>query len=231
MFKALFYLLFAVLPFVAAGQKCAEMYDYFKAGVTLEYTSYDKRDKIESVMTHRVTKIEEVNDTLIATFEINATYGKRKGEFKNTVPMKCHEGVIYADMRSIIPPAQDNEQSPDVHMEIKGTDLTFPKNMEPGQMLPDAEMQMIMRMGEMQLGNMRYKIKNRKVEALETVTTNAGEYASTKIGYDFEYKFLGTRSNHTEVWYSPAVGMVKSVSYDKNGKLESRMELTKFTKE
>lgn len=230
MYKVLSCLLFAALPFIAAGQKCAEMYDYFKEGVTLEYTSYDKRDIVESVMTQRVTKIAEMNDTLIATFEIDATYKKRKGDFKNTVPMKCHEGVIYVDMRSVMPPAHDNAQSPDVRLEVKGTDLTFPKNMEPGQTLPDAEMQMIMRMGEMQLGNIRYGIKNRKVEAVETVKTTAGEYACTKISYDFEYKFLGTRNNRTEVWYSPAVGMVKLVSYDKSGKVESRMELTKFTK-
>ena len=230
MLRALIYLLFAALPFVAAGQKCAEMYDYFKVGATLEYTHYDKRDKVVSVMTQRVTQVEEVKDTLTATFEITTVDDKGKNETKSTVPMKCIESVIYMDMRSIIPPAQDNEQAPDIQMEMKGTDLTFPSTMEPGQTLPDAEMQLIMRTGGMQLMNMRYLIKNRKVEAKETATTKAGEFASTKISYDFEYKLLGTRSNRTEAWFSPAVGTVKSVSYDKNGKVESRMELTKYIK-
>lgn len=230
MSKSLYYLLFIAMPLTAAGQKCAEMYDYLKVGATLEYTHYDKKDQVQSVMTQRVTKVEEVKDTLIATVEITSVDEKGKNEVKTTVPVKCYQGVIYMDMRSIIPPSQDKEQSADIQIEVKGTDLTFPHQMEPGQTLPDAEMQMIMRMNGMQLGTMRYWIKNRKVEVKETVKTPAGEYEGTKISYDFEYKLLGTRTNRTEAWYSPAVGMIKSLQYDKNGNVDSRMELTKFKK-
>ena len=230
MFKTFFYLFLIGAPVAATAQNCVEMYDYFKVGASMEYTSYDKKGKIESVMTQRVSKIENNADTVVATIDMSGTDAKGKNTYQSTFPMKCHEGILYMDMRSVVPPTQDNDQMPDIQVEITGSDLTFPKNMEPGQTLPDAEMEMTMRMGGMQLMQTRYTIKNRKVEAKESVTTSAGTYNCVKISYDFEYKLMGTRTVHTEYWYSQAVGMVKSISYDKKGNEDSRMELTKFSK-
>ncbi|MCB9329810.1 MAG: hypothetical protein H6574_01890 [Lewinellaceae bacterium] len=217
--------LFLLLSVALAAQDCAKMYDYFKEGVTLEYTNYNKKDKVEGVLTHRVGSIEEKSDSLIATINLTTTDAKGKQVSEVSYPMKCFQGVIYMDMRSLIP--QQSNQSPQVEVEMKGTDLTYPPDMKPGQTLPDAEMEMTMRMGGIQLMNNRYQIKNRKVEAEESVTTTAGTYSCLKISYDFEYKLMGTRTTHTEFWYAPEVGMVKSVNYDRKGNVESRSELTK----
>ncbi|MCB0532333.1 MAG: hypothetical protein KDD14_09045, partial [Saprospiraceae bacterium] len=180
---------------------------------------------VEGVLTHRVGSIEEKSDSLIATINLTTTDAKGKQVSEVSYPMKCFQGVIYMDMRSLIP--QQSNQSPQVEVEMKGTDLTYPPDMKPGQTLPDAEMEMTMRMGGIQLMNNRYQIKNRKVEAEESVTTTAGTYSCLKISYDFEYKLMGTRTTHTEFWYAPEVGMVKSVNYDRKGNVESRSELTK----
>ncbi|MCB9315019.1 MAG: hypothetical protein H6569_02665 [Lewinellaceae bacterium] len=217
--------LFLLLSVALAAQDCAKMYDYFKEGVTLEYTNYNKKDKVEGVLIHRVGSIEEKSDSLIATINLTTTDAKGKQVSEVSYPMKCFQGVIYMDMRSLIP--QQSNQSPQVEVEMKGTDLTYPPDMKPGQTLPDAEMEMTMRMGGLQLMNNRYQIKNRKVEAEESVTTTAGTYSCLKISYDFEYKLMGTRTTHTEFWYAPEVGMVKSVNYDRKGNVESRSELTK----
>ncbi len=228
--KLLGYLLFFAMPFAAMAQDCAKMYDYFKQGVKLEYTHYDKKGKIESVGTQEVTRIYKSVDTLVAVFAMTSVDEKGKEMYQNSFPVKCHAGTVFIDMRSVVPPQQNNEKSPDMQIEVQGTDQTFPPNMKPGQLLPDAEMEITMRLGTMMVMNTRYVIKNRKVEAEETITTTAGTYKCLKISYDFEYKLLGTRTIHTLYWYSPAVGMVQSISYDKKGKEESRMVLTKFVK-
>lgn len=224
------WLLLLTIPFAAGGQDCATMYDYFKEGVTLEYTHYDKKGKIESVAAQQVTKIDKSADTLIATFALASVDDKGKEVYQSTFPMKCHAGIVYVDMRAVVPPQQNSSQSPDLQIEVSGTDLTFPPDLKPGQALPDAEMEMTIRMGSIKVMNTKYYVKNRKVEAEEEVTTTAGTYKCMKISYDFEYKLMGTRTVHVLYWYAPAVGMVKSVSYDKKGNVESRMELTKFAK-
>lgn len=225
--KTLFSILLLLLAAPMAAQDCATMYAYFKEGVTLEYTNYNKKDKVDGVLTHRVSSIEEKSDTLIAAINLTTTDAKGKQVSELSYPMKCFQGVIYVDMRSMIPQQPGGQQSPQVDVEMKGTDLTYPPDMKPGQILPDAEMEMTMRMGGLQLMSNRYQIKNRKVEAEESVTTAAGTYACLKISYDFEYKLMGTRTMRTEFWYAPEVGMVKSVNYDRKGNVESRSELTK----
>lgn len=218
-----------LIPMLATAQKCVELYDYFKEGITLEYTNYDKKGKAEMVTTQKVTSLTENADTVIATIGASAVNEKGKDLYSNVFPIKCHEGVIYMDMRSLVPPQQNAGQSPDMQMEIKSNDLIFPADMKPGQSLPDSEMELTVRMGGLQIMNNKYYIKNRKVEAEENVTTPAGTYKCLKISYDFEFKMLGTRTYRTEYWYSQAVGMVKSINYDKKGNVESRTELTKFS--
>ncbi len=227
MLKTTLQVLLLSLSVPLAAQDCATMYDYFKEGVSLEYTNYNKKDKVEGILTHRVSSMEEKSDTLIATINLTTTDAKGKQVTEVSYPMKCFQGVIYVDMRSMIPQQPGGQQSPQVEVEMTGTDLTYPPDMQPGQTLPDAEMEMTMRMGGLQLMNNRYQIKNRKVEARESVTTAAGTYSCLKISYDFEYKLMGTRTMRTEFWYAPEVGMVKSVNYDRKGNVESRSELTK----
>ncbi len=227
--KRFIYGFFCLLPFAPQAQNCAEMYDYFKKGVTLEYTIYDDKGKVTGINTQRVTEVSQKADTLIASFALTNVNSKNKEQYKSTFPMKCYNGSVYLDMRSMVP-AQSQKESTDMQMEFKGTDQVFPNSMEVGQSLPDANMEMTMRMGGMQLLNTQYFIKNRKVEAREEITTTAGTFKCLRISYDFEYKLMGTRTTHTLYWYSPSVGMVKSISYDKKGKEESRMELTKFVK-
>lgn len=225
--KLSIYLLLCSIPFSATAQECAEMFDYLKPGVTLEYSNFNKKGKLESVNTQKVTHVGRSGDTLVATFAMTTTNDKGKELFNSSFPMKCHAGTVFMDMRSIVPQQQN---SPDMSMEITSTDQVFPANMKVGQSLPDAEMDMKLSMGGLQLMNTHYSIKNRKVEAAESVTTTAGTYKCLKISYDLEFKLLGIRSYHTEYWYSPSVGMVRSVNYDKKGNEETRMELTKVTK-
>ena len=226
----LLYLLLMAFPFVATAQECSKMYGFLKTGTQLEYTYYNKKGKVESVNTQKVTRIENRKDTVVSTFDVTSVNEKGKELYRNTFPIKCYAGTVFMDMRSITPSQQNAGQSADMQMEISGSDLVFPPDMKSGQTLPDAEMGIIMRLGSLQVMNVRYFVKNRKVEGEETITTAAGTYKCLKISYDMEYKFMGTHNIHTLYWYAPEAGMVKSVSYDKKGNEEGRIELTKFGK-
>lgn len=229
--KLSLYLFFLSFSFSAAAQECSKMYDYFKEGVQLEYTNYDKKGKVSSTNTQKITRLENSADTLIAIIDMSGVDEKGKETFKNSsFPLKCYKGTIYMDLRSLVPPQQNSKQSADMQIEISGSDLMFPPDMKTGQALPDAEMGIKMSLGSLNLMNTKYYIKNRKVEGEETITVPAGTYKCMKISYDFEYKLMGTRTIHTMYWYSPSVGMVRSISYDKKGNEDSKTELTKFVK-
>lgn len=230
MIKTIFQLLMLVLPFGLYAQDCSDMFSYLREGVTFEYTNYDKKGKVESVGTQKVAGVEERNDTLIANINFSMVDKKGKEAYTNSFPLKCYDKVFYVDMRSVIPQQSNQNQSPDMQIEVNGDDLTFPPDMKPGQTLPDGEMEMKMSMGAIRLMSVKYATKNRKVEARETITTPAGTFDCVRISYDFEYQLMGTRTEHIEYWYDGSVGMVKSVTYDKRGEEKSRTELTRLEK-
>jgi hypothetical protein len=213
----------------AQTQDCKSGFEIFKTGVTLEYTSYDKNDKVGTIMTQKVTSVETDDDTLIAKVDAKAIDDKGEELFVSQFPIKCYKDTIYFDMRSMVPGVPSN-QSPDIKLEISGDALLYPSNMKPGQTLPDGNIEMKMLMNGIKVYNSRYFITNRKVEGRESMTTKAGTFDCIKLSYDMEYKFMGSRTSHNEIWYSERVGMVKSIAYTKKGGIDSVMELTKFTK-
>lgn len=79
--------------------------------------------------------------------------------------------------------------------------------------------------------NMSTTIKNRKVEAIENVTTPAGTFKCFKISYDIVTDtFLKKVTSKAVQWYSENVGMVRTESYGQNGKLDSYSVLTGIQK-
>lgn len=212
-----------------SAQNCSEMFDLFREGALIEYMHYDKKGKPETISTHRIKRIERSRDTLVAHSDVTVSRAKDGKEiYSYSVPIKCHEGVLFMSMRGLVP-TNDMGQSPDIQVEISGGDLAFPKSLKMGQTLPDSEMEITTRMGSIQLMKNRYVVKDRKVEAEETITTPAGAFKCHKISYNFEFQLLGTRTSRSEVWYAPSVGTVRSISYDSKGREDSRMELTKFS--
>jgi len=82
----------------------------------------------------------------------------------------------------------------------------------------------------MTMMNMTISITNRKVEAVENVTTPAGTFECYKISYDIATKMMiNVKMKGTE-WYAKNVGLVKSESYNNDGKLMGSNLLTGLTK-
>lgn len=226
-----FFTAFFCFAVIAQSQDCKSNFEIFKTGVTLEYTSYDKNDKVGTIMTQKVTSVETVDDTLIAKVDAKGTDDKGKDVFVSQFPIKCHKGTLYFDMRSMVPGMPVSpDGSNDMQVEIAGDALLYPSDMQPGQTLPNGHIEMKMSMSGIKVFNSKYYITNRKVEGREPMTTKAGTFDCIKLSYDMEYKFMGSRTSHNEIWYSERVGMVKSIGYTKKGGIDSVMELTRFTK-
>ena len=67
------------------------------------------------------------------------------------------------------------------------------------------------------------------METIEDVTVAAGIFKGYKFSSDVNTVAMGIKVNAKSTeWYAKGVGIVKSESFDKNGKLQSRMELTEL---
>jgi len=74
---------------------------------------------------------------------------------------------------------------------------------------------------------MSANITNRKVEAIEDITVKGGTFKCYKFSSDVQAIAMGIKVNtKNSEWYAKGIGTVKTESYDKNGKLQSRTELT-----
>ena len=119
---------------------------------------------------------------------------------------------------------QQNGEIP-AEVEVKGNNMEIPLNPLPGQTLPDANIEMAMIMGFVNM-KMSADITNRKVEAIEDISVSGGSFKCYKFSGDINTVAMGIKVQAKSIeWYAKNVGMVKSESYDKKGNLNGRTEL------
>ena len=84
--------------------------------------------------------------------------------------------------------------------------------------------------------SLSFKEENRKVAGKETVTSPAGSWEAFVISYDGNMKTrmagIGLPAFNFTVkeWFVPGMGIVKSETYSKNGKLVGSTLLTAITR-
>lgn len=218
---ALYLLLFIAVP--VSAQDCSKYYP-FEEGTTFQITNYNKNDKLSGVIDYEVK--ESSGETAIFAYEMHDDKGKliMSSEYGVT----CKDDGISIDFKSLMSPGI-LEQYKDMEVDISGTDMILPNNLSPGQQLPDAEVLMNVSMAPINM-KMTVKIQNRNVEENETMTTAAGTYDCVVITYDHETKMGVKISGKVKQWFAEEVGMVKSESYNKKGKLIGSSVLTQFSK-
>lgn len=136
--------------------------------------------------------------------------------------MKCENGTFYFEMNNMM----SGQSYKEGEVDIKSDDSDMPANLAVGQTLKDGTITMTMKNTAVQMMNMRITVKNRKVEAIETITTPAGTFECYKISYNVESKMMFTMESKGVEWIAKDVGMIKSESHDKNGKLTGSTVLT-----
>ena len=212
-----------VIP-VIKSQEC-KMFFPSKEGMQMELTSYDAKNRITGTTHQKIIGKETTANGYQIKFESESFDKKGQSQFKGQYSVKCENGIFYFDMKNMMSgESMKNYKEGDV--EIKGDDLDMPSNLTVGQTLKDGSLTISMKNTAMQMMNMTMAIKNRKVEAIETITTPAGTFECYKISYDVETKMMFNMKGRGTQWIAKDAGVVKSESYDKNGKLVGSSQLT-----
>lgn len=197
-----------------------------KEGMVLTYKSFDKKDKVSGMTKYTIEKVNINGSDIDFTYLCEVLDNKEKLVFKEEITVHQKGDVMYIDMGNFLNKAafqQDGEMPAEV--EVKGNNMEIPLNPSPGQTLPDASIEMAMKMGFVNM-KMSADITNRKVEAIEDITVTGGTFKCYKFSGDVNTVAMGIKVQAKTIeWFAKGIGTVKTESYDKKGNLTGRTEL------
>ena len=226
--RTLLLTVFSLLVFVYTGmaQECTYFYP-MEEGTLIELRHYNKKAKVSG--TTRQEIIDKKTSGGSVSITIKSTFFDEKGEelMTSNLTMECKDGVFTFDMDQFL---NDEMLSGlgDIEFTIEGDNLEFPAKMKPGDQLKEGTIKLIV--PDMAMMNMTTKVYNRKVEAIEKVTTEAGTFDCFKITYDVYVDGMIDFNTKGTEWIANDVGAVRTETYDKKGKLTGYTELIKIEK-
>lgn len=197
-----------------------------KEGMILTYKSFDKKDKLSGMMRYTIEKVKTNGNDIDITYLCETLDNKEKLVFKEEITVHQKGDVMYIDMGNFLNKAAfQQEGSIPAEVEVKGNNMQIPLNPLPGQTLPDANIEMAMKMGFVNM-KMSADITNRKVETIEDISVSGGTFKCYKFSGDVNTVAMGIKVQAKSIeWYAKGVGMVRTESYDKKGNLTGRTEL------
>lgn len=223
--------LFTLIVFGITALKAQEIFFPTEEGKVLVYKRYDKKSKEIETMKYTIKNILAEGDNMEITYLIESMNAKNESGLSEEITLVKKGNVLYFDMSNFINKAvfqEGGKDSSESQIEIKGNNMEIPVDPQPGTSLPDANVEMAMKMGFINL-KLSTNIINRRVEAIEDISVPAGSFKCFKFTGDVIASVMGKRVNSsTAEWYARGVGVVKSETYDKNGKLDSYIQLEEF---
>jgi len=209
------------------AQTCSKYYPFNK-GAKFQITTYDKNEKVAALVNYLVKDVVISDNSETATLSTEMLDDKGELIANTEYQIICKDDIVSIDFKSMMG-ADLLSQYKDMEIEMSGTNIELPNNLVVGQVLPDADMMMNIKMTPINM-KMTMKIMNRKVIANENLTTPAGTFECHVLSYDNEFKMGIKRIGTSKQWLTDGIGMVKSEEYNKKGKLIGKSVLTKFEK-
>ncbi|WP_405383986.1 hypothetical protein [Maribacter sp. LLG6340-A2] len=213
---------------IFAQDNCSTFYP-MNEGVSMEYTNYNKKGKVQGVSTYKVVEATNSAGTTNATMAIDMKDQKGKDIYSTTYNLSCSGNMVTLDYESLLP-SEMMQQYGDMDIEITGNDIEIPNELSVGQKLNDANVAMKVSMSGINM-NMTVDMTNRNVEKKESVTTPAGTYDCFVLFSENRSKMMMANQVYpSRVWLAEGIGMVKQETYKKNGDLMSSTLLTAHSK-
>lgn len=226
----LFLTLTALLSMVYLINAQDNCFTYFphSEGTELVMKSYDDKGKEQSTLTQKILKLDISGGKHTLEVEQTTSSSGDDTEMVHQFEIICEDGVMYIDMEKYID-QQQLAPYENMDIEVDANQVEIPSNPTAGQELSDGSISVSVSSGGMPVFSIKVFITNRKVEALEQVSTPAGTFDCVKITYDIQTKiaFMNVKASSAE-WYAEDAGVVRSESFNKKGKLTGYTELVEI---
>lgn len=192
-----------------------------KRNFRIKYVSYDSKDRKEySEIWQLVGKSK--SDGLIQ-YNIESEITTRKQNiFYHYFRLVAKDSTFFVGSERYLDPIKLDAYQKMV-IKISSDSVAIPVRPKVGQMLPAASCKAsILRGTGTVLMSMNVLLINRKVDAMENITTSAGNFNCFKISTD-KITYGGINKNKTKIfeWYAINVGLVRMEVYNSKGKLIS----------
>ncbi len=185
-------------------------------GAKLEFKSFDKKDKLTGSSIQTIKKLSETGNSISALIEAQSFDKKGEDLGKTEFSVKCENGEYFVDMKSFMN-AQTMEAYEEMDVKVKSNNLEIPANLNVGDDLGDGKLEISIYSEGIRIMGMTTDITQRKVEAKEEITTEAGTFDCYKITYTLTVKTMFSVRVEAADWIAEDVGTVKSETYS-NGK-------------
>lgn len=199
-------------------------------GAKWEITNYSAKGKETGKVANELVDIVKSGNDI--KFTIKATSYDKKGEetFSNTFEAYCKNGKFEFDMAFKMN-GEALQAYEDMDIDVDATEFEIPSmDTAPGTLLKDGSLVVDISSNSVHMFKMTVVVTDRKVEAKEEIKTPAGSFDCLKLSQKIKTKMvIGIEASSIE-WYSEEVGMVRSESFNKKGKLTGYSELTKYEK-
>lgn len=226
--KKIFVLLsISLFTTVLFAQNC-ESYFPQEINKKYEYKDYDKKDKETGTSVKTVKEKKDIPGGIAVTMQ---EISQAKGSDSTTTieyTIKCENGKMSMDMESMMMNSEQMQAYEGMETKVEADDMTIPENAKAGDDLGGGKVVAEVFNQGVKMVSMTFTIVDRKVDAVESVTTTAGTFECLKITSHVEFKMLMTFKMTITEWYTKDIGIVKSEAYNKKGKKTSSTVLTKI---
>ena len=211
---------------VLIGQNQCSTYFPFTEQKKLEYVNYDKKGEPAGKTLLHITVVDDIDNGLEAQVESTILDDQDEVLSEGAYQVQCVGNELRMDISNVMSPELTASFS---HLEVtlSGDPFTLPAEWESGQALPDATNRLQAGSEGLKLMDITIQATNRKIEAEETLKTQAGSFETIRLEYDLSMKMIINKSFRIIQWYAPNVGIVRSESYNKKGKMIDSMELVR----
>ena len=215
----------AVLLLSITATHAQSVYFPSEEGMTVEYVNKNAKDKVTGYIAYKFQKVERQDDlnftVTYQTLVMNSKHEETNQPIEATV--KVVNGTVYLDATSAFNDAASALSQTSESIVIKGNGLIIPTDAKAGQKLDNASAT---------LGNIvSSSCTNVTVTAVENLTTEAGTFETVRLDMDISGKVLFIKIEGTSTqWCAKGIGLVRTINYNKKGKVTSSMELVKLSK-
>ncbi|MEL6657891.1 MAG: hypothetical protein AAFP77_07375 [Bacteroidota bacterium] len=193
-------------------------------GTTWELTNYSAKGKVEGINRYELLSVDEDGDDIIFTVRTTSLDKNEKEVFVSEFEAYCRDGEFSYDM-SFMMDGQAMQAYESMEVDVDGSEYTLPDLDAPaGTELPDANLRIAVQ-GPIVI-NMTVDITDRSIDAREEVTTPAGSFDCVAVSQVVKTKTIMKIEVSSKEWYAPGVGIVRTESYNRKGKMTGYSELT-----
>lgn len=225
MFRLLLSLSLSLLVVIGISQDCRPFVPVSE-GTTWELSNYNAKGKLQGKTAYELVSKKVSGADVTWTIKAISIDDKGTEVYTNTFEAYCKNGQFRFDMAFMMDgSAMAAYESMEV--DVDASDFELPDmDAAAGTRLADGNLAVSAGMNGAAIFRMNVEVTERKVESREKKETAAGTFDCIVLSQKVKTKMIVKVEASSKEWYSVDIGMVRSESYNKKGKMTAYSELT-----